>query len=305
MAGLATPALAQDASSACRRAATRRSCTRATSSRRATSARCSRRSLNAVSPARARSAAPAASGRASAQRRQHADHRRRPRHRRPVRRARRVRRGLGPRVDADPGVARPKTGKPVPVDAPDSINVVGRLGAAPRCRSTWPPFPRIPSGNRLEIYGREGALVIRRMARSTSAPSQVHAGKGKEPLAPMPSPGQVQARAGGHAGRPALQRRPGLRARGRRPARRRILRRRLQPRRPAPQADRRDRAVGGGWQGCEGLALAAAHTRPEGRGYGRVNVTLTAEGHLRRFVCALLTEIRVFPDMKASGSVLK
>ena len=48
--------------------------------------------------------------------------------------------------------------------------------------------PSNPSGYRLEIYGRDGALVIRADGSLNIGPSQVHAGKGKEPMAPMPVP---------------------------------------------------------------------------------------------------------------------
>ena len=134
-------------------------------------------------------------------------------------------------------------GKPVPVDAPDSINVVGRMVSGAEVAVNVAAVPSNPGGNRMEIYGREGALVIRADGSLNIGPSQVHAGKGKERHGFDAGAGQVQARSGGHAGRPALQRRPGLRAYGRRPTRRSILRRRLRPRRSAPQADRRDRAV--------------------------------------------------------------
>jgi predicted dehydrogenase len=48
--------------------------------------------------------------------------------------------------------------------------------------------PSNPSGNRLEIYGREGALVIRADGSFNIGPSQVLAGKGKEPMVAMPVP---------------------------------------------------------------------------------------------------------------------
>src|SRR5437879_12649215 len=51
-------------------------------------------------------------------------------------------------------------GKAVPVDSPDSINVIGRMAGGaeiPIRVATAPPHPR---GNRLEIYGRDGAIAI-------------------------------------------------------------------------------------------------------------------------------------------------
>jgi len=40
----------------------------------------------------------------------------------------------------------------------------------------------------MEIYGREGALLIRADGSLSLGPSQVHAGKGKEPMVSMPVP---------------------------------------------------------------------------------------------------------------------
>ena len=40
----------------------------------------------------------------------------------------------------------------------------------------------------MEIYGLEGALVIRADGSLNIGPSQLHAGKGKEPVASMPVP---------------------------------------------------------------------------------------------------------------------
>ena len=104
-------------------------------------------------------------------------------------------------------------GKPVPVDAPDSINVVGRMVSGAEVSVNVAAVPSNPSGNRIEIYGREGALVVRADGSLNIGPSQVHAGKGKERHGGDAGSAQVQARSGGHAGRPGLQRRPGLRAR--------------------------------------------------------------------------------------------
>ena len=79
-------------------------------------------------------------------------------------------------------------GSPVPVDSPDSINVVGRLVGGAEVTVNVTAVPSNPSGNRLEIYGREGALVIRSDGSLNIGPTQVHAGKGKEPMASMPIP---------------------------------------------------------------------------------------------------------------------
>jgi predicted dehydrogenase len=79
-------------------------------------------------------------------------------------------------------------GKPVPVDAPDSINVVGRMVSGAEVSVNVAAVPSNAGGNRMEIYGREGALVVRGDGSFNIGPSQVHAGKGKEPMASMPIP---------------------------------------------------------------------------------------------------------------------
>jgi len=83
-------------------------------------------------------------------------------------------------------------GKPVPVDSPDSINVVGRTVSGTEVSINVAAVPSNPGGNRLEIYGREGALVIRANGALSLGPNQMHAGQGKEPMAPMPVPAKYK-----------------------------------------------------------------------------------------------------------------
>ena len=83
-------------------------------------------------------------------------------------------------------------GTPVPVDAPDSINVVGRMVGGAEASVNVAAVPSNPGGNRMEIYGREGALVIRANGALSLGPCQMHAGKGKEPMAPMPVPSKYK-----------------------------------------------------------------------------------------------------------------
>jgi len=83
-------------------------------------------------------------------------------------------------------------GKPVPVDSPDSINVVGRLVSGAEVTINVAAVPSNPGGNRIEIYGREGALVIRAEGSFNTGGSELHAGKGKEPMAPMPVPAKYK-----------------------------------------------------------------------------------------------------------------
>src|SRR5881296_2250273 len=83
-------------------------------------------------------------------------------------------------------------GKPVPVDAPDSINVVGRMASGAEVSVNVAAVPSNPSGNRMEIYGREGALVIRANGALSLGPNQMHAGKGKEAMVSMPVPAKYK-----------------------------------------------------------------------------------------------------------------
>ena len=87
---------------------------------------------------------------------------------------------------------RTMDGKAVPVDAPDSINVVGRLASGAEVSVNVAAVPSNPGGNRIEIYGREGALVVRADGSFNVGPSQVHGGKGKDPMAPMPVPAKYR-----------------------------------------------------------------------------------------------------------------
>jgi len=83
-------------------------------------------------------------------------------------------------------------GTAVPVDSPDSINVVGRLAGGAEVSISVAAVPSNPSGNRIEIYGREGALMLRAESSFNTGSSDLHGGKGKEPLAPMPIPAQYK-----------------------------------------------------------------------------------------------------------------
>ena len=83
-------------------------------------------------------------------------------------------------------------GKPVPVDSPDSINVIGRMVSGVEVSVSVAAVPSNPGGNRIEIYGREGALVVRTDGSFNIGPSQVHAGKGKDPMAALPVPSKYK-----------------------------------------------------------------------------------------------------------------
>jgi predicted dehydrogenase len=83
-------------------------------------------------------------------------------------------------------------GEPVPVDAPDSITAIGRLVGGAEVSVNVAAVPSNPGGNRLEIYGREGALVVRTDGSFNIGPSQVLAGRGKEPMATMLVPARYR-----------------------------------------------------------------------------------------------------------------
>jgi len=83
-------------------------------------------------------------------------------------------------------------GKPVPVDSPDSISVVGRMASGAEVSINVAAVPSHPSGNRLEIYGRDGALVIRANGALSLGPNQLHAGRGKESMVAMPVPAKYK-----------------------------------------------------------------------------------------------------------------
>jgi len=94
-------------------------------------------------------------------------------------------------------------GTPVPVDAPDSITVAGRLVSGAEVSINVAAVPSNPAGNRMEIYGREGALVIRADGSLNIGPSQVSGGKGKEPMVSMPVPTKYRVAPEGTPGGPS------------------------------------------------------------------------------------------------------
>jgi predicted dehydrogenase len=98
---------------------------------------------------------------------------------------------------------RTPEGTPVPVDSPDSINVVGRMVSGAEVSVNVAAVPSNPGGNRIEIYGREGAMVLRAEGSFNTGSSEVFAGKGKESLAAMPVPAKYRfAPAGTPGGQP-------------------------------------------------------------------------------------------------------
>jgi predicted dehydrogenase len=93
-------------------------------------------------------------------------------------------------------------GKAVPVDAPDSVNVIGRLVSGAEVSVNVAAVPSNPGGNRIEIYGREGALILRAEGSFNTGGSELHGGKGKEPMAAMPIPAKYKVVPDGTPGGP-------------------------------------------------------------------------------------------------------
>ena len=52
--------------------------------------------------------------------------------------------------------------------------------------------PSNPSGNRLEIYGRDGAIVIRSEGALSLGPNEMLAARGRDRMAPMPVPARYR-----------------------------------------------------------------------------------------------------------------
>jgi predicted dehydrogenase len=79
-------------------------------------------------------------------------------------------------------------GNAVAVDSPDSINIVGRTASGAEVSVNVAAVPSNAGGNRIEIYGREGAMTLRAEGSFNTGASEIHAGRGKERMAPMPVP---------------------------------------------------------------------------------------------------------------------
>src|SRR5919202_750815 len=79
------------------------------------------------------------------------------------------------------------TGETMQVDSPDWISVSGRLGNGAEAAFLVTTVPYAPSGNRFEIYGREGTLVISGGSLNVG-PNQLHGARGDEPLTAMEIP---------------------------------------------------------------------------------------------------------------------
>jgi predicted dehydrogenase len=79
------------------------------------------------------------------------------------------------------------TGETFKVDSPDWISVSGRLKQGTEVSFLVATEPFNPGGNRFEIYGREGTLVITGGSLN-GGPNHLHGARGPEPLAAMETP---------------------------------------------------------------------------------------------------------------------
>ena len=79
------------------------------------------------------------------------------------------------------------TGESVPVDSPDWISLSGRLEGGAEVSFVVATVPSNPSGNRFEIYGQDGTLVISGGSLN-SGPSRLSGARGKEPVTPLEPP---------------------------------------------------------------------------------------------------------------------
>jgi predicted dehydrogenase len=68
----------------------------------------------------------------------------------------------------------------VPVDAPDSISVAGRLASGAEVSMQVAAVPVSPTGSRLEIYGREGTLILMSPGALSTGPNRLFAATGRE-----------------------------------------------------------------------------------------------------------------------------
>ena len=79
-------------------------------------------------------------------------------------------------------------GETFAVDAPDNVMVVGRLTGGAEVSVHISSVPSNPSGSRYEIFGRDGALVIRPGGSANIGPNKLFGAKGNAALAEMEVP---------------------------------------------------------------------------------------------------------------------
>jgi predicted dehydrogenase len=81
-----------------------------------------------------------------------------------------------------------ETGQDIPVDSPDSISIAGVLESGAEVSVQIAAIPFNPSGTRLEVYGRNGTMVISAPRAFNIGPNVLYASQGAAPLAEMKIP---------------------------------------------------------------------------------------------------------------------
>mgnify|MGYP006277396469 CR=1 FL=1 len=76
----------------------------------------------------------------------------------------------------------------VSVDSPDSISIAGRMQSGAEVAVQVAAVPFGASGSRLEIYGRDGVIVLQSAGALSTGPNKLYVGKGKEALAEVQPP---------------------------------------------------------------------------------------------------------------------
>jgi predicted dehydrogenase len=78
----------------------------------------------------------------------------------------------------------------VPVDAPDTVSASGRLVSGAEVTLHVAAVPVSPSGSRLEIYGREGTLVVASNGALSTGPNRIFGAQGRGAATEMMVPDQ-------------------------------------------------------------------------------------------------------------------
>jgi predicted dehydrogenase len=79
-------------------------------------------------------------------------------------------------------------GQRVPVDSPDSIAVAGRLLSGTEVAVQVAAVPVSPTGSRLEIYGREGTLMLASAGALSTGPNRLFGAQGRTAAAELTVP---------------------------------------------------------------------------------------------------------------------
>lgn len=76
----------------------------------------------------------------------------------------------------------------VKVDSPDSIAIAGRMQSGAEVAVQVAAVPAGASGSRLEVYGREGVIIVQSAGALSTGPNRLYVGKGKEAVAEVQPP---------------------------------------------------------------------------------------------------------------------